>query len=178
MLVTLASQYISCICLIPDLYAKIYILGFHCAVNVPGQAPIGCLQYISNDGVCARCTDKGLWWGHVEGKQFCATVHAKLFWRAIYCAKLRPDPKYQSSYQYRRLPGRQVPQIMREYNLVTTIVIQPLAYPRTCEMGYLIFSAMSQLKFVSSTRASFPSMPSTERTNGEKQLYCLCQCLP
>ena len=53
---------------------------------------------------------------------------------------------------------------------MTMITNQPLAYPRTCEMGYLIFPAMSQLKCVSRTRASFSSMPFTERTNGEKNI--------
>ena len=36
--------------------------------------------------------------------------------------------------------------------------------------GFLEFFSMTQLKFVNTTSASFPSMSSTERTNGEKSV--------
>ena len=37
--------------------------------------------------------------------------------------------------------------------------------PRTCEMGSSIFAAMRRLKLLSTTRASFGIMPTTERRN-------------
>ena len=57
---------------------------------------------------------------------------------------------------------------MVEYNLAAVIEIWSLTQPHTCEMGSSGFVTMSRLKFVSITRASFPIIPSTERTNGEK----------
>ena len=56
--------------------------------------------------------------------------------------------------------------IMREYELATEIVIQPLIQTCVCEMGSSIFAAMSRLKFACTTRASLPSIPSIEITNG------------
>ena len=50
----------------------------------------------------------------------------------------------------------------------TTISIHPLIQPLLCKMGKSIFAAMSRLKFASIARASFPSMPSTDRINGVK----------
>ena len=52
-------------------------------------------------------------------------------------------------------------------------------YPnRTCKRGYYIFSAMVWLNCASTSRASLPSIPSTERTNGENCFRWLLQCLP
>ena len=50
---------------------------------------------------------------------------------------------------------------------MNAIAIQTLTQPHTCEMGSLSFVATSKLKFVSTNGYSFPSMLSTERTNGE-----------
>ena len=47
-------------------------------------------------------------------------------------------------------------------------MIRLLIQPHMFKMVSSIFSAMSWLKFTSTTRASLPSMPSTERMNGEK----------
>ena len=58
-------------------------------------------------------------------------------------------------------------QIIHEYDLTTVILIQPFTHPRMCEMGLSIFSAMSLLKFASTTRVSLPKMPLTERINRE-----------
>ena len=107
----------------------------------------------------------------------CAGVRAKLFWLAIYYANMRPGLCSQSIYWYRRGLGRRYLQIVWEYDLVDAILIRSLTQPRMCEMGYSIFSAMSRLKFVSTMRASFPSMPSTKMTNEEK-IRCSWQFLP
>ena len=48
-------------------------------------------------------------------------------------------------------------------------MIGTLIQPHTCEMGSCSFSAMSLLKVPITTRASFTSMPSTERKNGGKK---------
>ena len=74
--------------------------------------------------------------------------------------------------------GSWSPQIIRDYDLVTVILIQTLIHPRTGKMGSSIFNAMSLLKFASTTKGSFPSMPPTERLNGEKYFCLLWQCLP
>ena len=127
--------------------------------------------------MCVRCTIEG---GRVKSFRrliFCAGVRAKLFWIALYCTKPRPDPGSQSSSRSRRGLGRRAPRIMWEYDLTTVIAIRPLTQPHTCEMGSSGFAAMSRLKFVRTTRASFRSMPSTERTNREKCLCCSWQCL-
>ena len=78
-----------------------------------------------------------------------------------------PDPESQSGSQSRRGLGRKSLQIMRAYDLATAISIQPLTQPCTFEMGSSFFFAMSRLKFVSMTRASFLSITSNERGNGE-----------
>ena len=116
--------------------------------------------------------------GHTGGKNKCADVRGKLFWRAIYFANPRPDVGSQSSSRSRRGLGSQAPRIICEYDFVTAIVIRPLIHPRTCEMGSSIFAAMSRLKFASMTSASLPSMSSTERKNREKCFRCSWQCLP
>ena len=100
--------------------------------------------------------------GHVGGKKLCAGVHAELFWSAIYCTNPRPDSKSQSGYWSCRGLGRIYLWIMWRYNLATVIAICPLNQPCMCEMGSSIFSTMSQLKVVSTTISSFPSVPSIE----------------
>ena len=54
-----------------------------------------------------------------------------------------------------------------QYDLTTAILIRTLTQPHTCERGSSSFAAMSRLKFVSTTSASFPSMPSTEGKKGK-----------
>ena len=105
-------------------------------------------------------------------------VYAKLFLLAIYCTNTRPKPKYQYSYLSCREFIRRALQIIREYDLATMIAIQPLTQPHTFEMGSSIFATMNWLKFVSTTRASFPSMSSTEITNSENFLRCFWKWLP
>ena len=127
----------------------------------------------------ARCANEGGGGrGQAGGEINCAGVRVKLFWRAIYCAKPRPDPGSQSGSRSCRGLGRRDPQIMREYDLVTAIAIWLLTQPHTCERGSSSCVAMSRLKFMSTTRASFLIMPSTERTNEEKCFHCSWQCLP
>ena len=78
-----------------------------------------------------------------------------------------PEPNsWMGTLSRRGLSGRAL-QIIKEYDLTTTIPIRPLAQPCTCKMGSSIFDAIIRLKFASTTRASFPSIPSTYRTNGE-----------
>ena len=65
-----------------------------------------------------------------------------------------------------------------EYDLATTIFIWPLTQPFTCKIVSSIFNAMSRLKLTNMTMYSLPSMPTTERTNGEKCFCCSWKCLP
>ena len=58
------------------------------------------------------------------------------------------------------------------------IVNWPFTHPGMCERGSSSFSAMSRLKLVRTTSASFLSMPCTDSTNREKCLCCELQCLP
>ena len=102
---------------------------------------------------------------------------AKIFWHAIYCTNPRPKPYSQSGSLSCKGLGRKSPQIIRDYNLTTVIVIQPLTHTRTCKMCSSILDAMSQLKFASTTRASFTITPSTERKNGEKCFRWSWQCV-
>ena len=191
-----ASLFLSNFCLIPDLYAKnpafyvkvpdlyakipalyadIFLCGFHCAVNVHVRFPIGCLWYLANDSTRAMCGQGGRvgarWWG-----EMCANVRVKFFWREIYCSELRPDPESQSGSYFRRRLERKSPWIMSKYDLATAISIRRLNHLCKCEMGSLSFSAMSRLKFDSTTSASFPSISYTERT--DKEIHCLWQFLP
>ena len=112
-----------------------------------------------------------------SGRNNFVRVCAELFWRATYYANPRPETDYQSGYLSLRGLGRRYTWTMWDYDLTTTIVIQLLNQPRKCEMGSSIFSAMSQLKFVSMTRASFTRIPSTERTNGDFYRFSW-KCLP
>ena len=161
----------------PAVYTTIYLFGFHYDGKVYGQVPVGCLQSVANAVTCKMRGWEGRvgahWW-----KLFCSSVRAKLFWRKIYCANPRPDTEPQSGYRYRRGMGRQAPGIMQEYDIEAAIAIRTLTHPRTCEMVSLSFPTMSWLKFASTTRAYFPSMPSTDRKNGEKCFHCSWKCLP
>ena len=109
-----------------------------------------------------------------------ARVCAKLFWSTIYCANPSPEHDSQLGSLSCRWMGRRVLHIMHEYNCAIYILIRPLIHPRTCKMGSSIFTAMIQLKFTSKTRASFTSMPSTEKKNWEflsidiRNAYCAC----
>ena len=126
----------------------------------------------------ARCADKGVGRGHVGEGKYCARVRGKLFWRAIYCSKPRPDPKFRSGSLHHRVLGSLDLRIKWGYNLATLIEIWPLNQPHMCEMGSLGFSATSRLKFKSTTRSPFPRMPSTESTNKEKWFFHSYKCLP
>ena len=165
----LTSQFLSDFYPIPDLYAKIppsyaniFLFIFHCAGNIHIWVSILCLRYVVNDISCGmrrlgrRAGER--WW-----QFFCGSVHAKLFWHAIYFANPRPNIEYHSGSRSLRGLGRRSMQIMQDYDLVNMITIRKLTQPRTCEMDSSIFSAMSRLKLESMTRYSFLSMPSTER---------------
>ena len=169
----LASQFMTDFCLIPALYAEIpvftpiylfltstvtvtYLVGYPYTFSVPYPMI-----------VCVRCARKGPVWGHFGGENICAGVCAKLFWRPIYCANPKPNHDSQSRSRYHSVMGRRDLQIIWGYDLATVIVIRSLTQPHTCEMGSSGFSVMSQIKVASTTRASFPSILSTEKTNGE-----------
>ena len=116
--------------------------------------------------------------GRVGGETFCAGVSVELLWLNIYCAKPMPYPgSHYVSWSYMGL-GKKYPWIIWDYDPSTVIMIHLSNQPNTCEMGYSIFSAMGWLKFVSTTRSSFPIIPSTERTNGEFFFRWLWKCLP
>ena len=87
-----------------------------------------------------------------------ARVCAKLFWIVIYCSNLRPEPNSQSGSLSHRGMGSQYPLIMCYCGCATAILIQMLIHPHTCKMGSSIFAAMIWLKFVSTNRASLPSI--------------------
>ena len=98
---------------------------------------------------------------HMGGKKLFADSSAKLFWRTIYCANPRPNARYQSRSRSCRGLGSWAPRGMHEYDLTTAITICMLNKPHTCKMVSSIFSAMSQLKFAGTIRASLPSILST-----------------
>ena len=122
MSITLSFQILSDFCPIPALYSKIpafnakvparygkisvfyaniYIFGFQCAGNLCGQFLVSRLRYVSNGGTRGmRRRGGGGGRGHADGKNKSASVHTKLFCRAIYCAKPRPDPEYHSGSRY------------------------------------------------------------------------------
>ena len=105
-------------------------------------------------------------------------VRTKLLCRKKICAKSKPDPKSQYiSWSCRGL-GRRALWIMQDYNITDSIEIPLLTQPCTYEMVSSSFSAKSQLKVMSKTRASLTIMPSTERKNIEKCLRCSWQFLP
>ena len=113
----------------------------------------------------------------VPMKEVCV-VCTKLFCRAIYCANTITEPDYQSGSLYRRALGRWSLRIIWEYDITNVIAIRPLNYPNTCEMGSSSFSAMSWLKCMSTTRYLFPSLPSSEETDGEKSFCWSWKWLP
>ena len=127
----------------------------------------GSSSFVSTSPLKFVSTLRGEGRGHAGGYDFNAGVRAKLFWRVIYCAKMRPDPGYQYGSWSRRGLGTQDPRRMWEYGLVTAIAIRTLTHTRTCEKRSSSFVSTSPLKFVSTTREYFRSMPSTVRTNGE-----------
>ena len=102
----------------------------------------------------------GVVWGHAGCEIFFAGVLIELFWCEIYSAKSIPYPGHPYGSCSCWGMWRQAPWIMQEYELVN-----PATY---MWKDLSSFSAMSRLKFVSMTSASFPSMQSTDRTNGEK----------
>ena len=111
--------------------------------------------------------DEGWEQWHVDGEKNCTSGREKWFWRAIYCAKLKPDPESQPGSCSCRGLWRLSTRIMWYYNLATAIVIWKLTQPHIFEMGSSSFFAMSRLKFESTTRVSFLSMLSNERANRE-----------
>ena len=95
----------------------------------------------------------------------------------VYCAKSNPEPDSQSgSRVHKGLETRALCSIW-ECTLVTAIAIWTLTQPLTCKIGSSIFAAMSRLKVASTTCASLPIIPSTDRTNKEKKLFSW-QCRP
>ena len=182
----MASQYLSDLCPIPALFAKIAafyakvsalyakipafysdisLFGSHCAGNVRGQVPVGFLRSVANDDVRTmrrRGGRAGARWFF-----FCVSVRAKLFWHTIYCAKPRPDPKSHSGSRSRRGLGRRDPQITREYELVTAIAIRPLTHPHTWEMGSSSFlpwvNSNSRVRLEPPYRACHPLRGKTKK---------------
>ena len=85
-----------------------------------------------------------------------------------YCAKPNTKPDANSSSRVLKVLRAWAPRITLDYDLVTSIAIQPLTRPVTCIMGLSIFAAMIWLKLVSTTSVSFSITPFTKMTNGEK----------
>ena len=119
----------------------------------------------------------GRGWGHAGGEKSYVGVCAKLLRSMIYCANLRPYPRAPVWFL--------VPQGIREERYADNVVMQRC--DRDCDPGVdpytyvwkgsLNFSTISSIKFVSTTRGSFLSIPSTEENNGEKCSCCLHKCL-
>ena len=161
-----------CIRQIPCFLLQYISSVLHYVVNLHGWVPVEILHSITNDGVCEMRGRGGEMAGSFRWQTDYAGVRAKIFWHKIHCTNLRPDPKYQYGSRYRRVMGRQALHIMQEYNLVTYISICLLTQPCTYEMGSSNFFAMSWIKFVSTTIASFPRITSTKKTNWEKCFHC------
>ena len=98
-----------------------------------------------------------------------AGVHNAILDQNIDCANLNPEPSAHSGSWVHKGLGAQYPQSTLEYNLATAIEVWLLTQPVTCGMVSVVFVAMSRLKVASTTSASLPIIPSTERTNGEKK---------
>ena len=90
--------------------------------------------------------------------------------RNIYCSKPNPKPNAHSDYWFRSGLEARAPRINLEYDLVTAISIRPLTQSVTCKIGSSSFTSMIRIKLASTTSASFPVIPSTKKTNGEKFL--------
>ena len=136
---------------------------FHCDSNKVWRVPVYFLWTVSIYKTHAmRGWGRG-GQGHSGGKINCAGVRAKSFWRTLYFSRPRPDHESQSGSWSHRGMGIWSLHTMWEYDLETAIAIRLLTQPHTCERGSLSFVATNQLKFVSMTSASFPSMPSTAR---------------
>ena len=115
----------------------------HCAGNVRGWVSVDCLCSVAKESARVMRKQGREGRGHAGDKKSYAGVCAKLFWRAIYCAKPRPDPGSQSGSWSHRGLGRRSPRIMWQYNLLTAIAIRLLIQPCTCGMGSSRFSAMN-----------------------------------
>ena len=111
--------------------------------------------------------------GATGGEELFADFRVKLFWCMIYCANKRPNAWSQSGYWSLRGLVSRAPWIMCEYDLAAAIVIRALIQPYTCKMGSSIFASMGGIKLESTKKESLPSMPSTERMNGEQCFHCL-----
>ena len=83
----------------------------------------------------------------------------------IYCTKHNPNPDSQFGSLVCKRLGTRAPWSTWEYDLDTVIDIWMLTQPLTREMGSLIFAATGWIKVTSTTWASLPIIPSTERTN-------------
>ena len=89
-----ASQFVSNFCLIPALYDK--IPAFYADISIFSSTVL--VTYVTGSPysvsgmytMIARmhCVDEGGGCGHIGGKTICTSVRTKLFWCAIYCAKL------------------------------------------------------------------------------------------
>ena len=141
---------------------------FQYASNIRFWVPIGCLRLVVEGSTRVAWSRRG-GQGRAGGENICAGEQVKLFWIVIYCNNPRPNPGSQSGSWSCWVLEIWAPQIMRECYLATVSTIQPLTQTGTCEMGSSNSSAISWLKFVSTMRVYFPSMPYTERTNGEKK---------
>ena len=80
------------------------------------------------------------WW------RFFTSLHTKLFWHAIYCAKPRTNTKSQYVSWFLRALQRGPLGLMRYFYLVIAMAIQTLTHTCTYGIGSLRFSAMSKLK--------------------------------
>ena len=103
-----------------------------------------------------------------------AQFYAKLFWHEKFGAPI-PIPNPTPTLDPGSVRDLE-PDLQGESGSTTSQ--PPLTQPLMCKIGSSVFAAMSRLKVASTTWAFLPSIPSTERKNGEKCLSCLWQCRP
>ena len=127
------------------LFTPIFSSVVHYAGNIRGWASVDFLWYVAKES--ANTIHKWRGWGVMQATKNLTRVCApKLFWCAIYFAKLRPNPRSHSGFRSCRGLGRRATWIMCDYKLTIVISIWPLTHTHICESVSLRFFVMSKLK--------------------------------
>ena len=161
----------------PCILRQILVFVRQC-LCVPFQMVVFCSPILSNGFVPVSVIPSVCWGGGAKiggevysNEWFHVWVRDAIFLQIIYCAKINPEPDTHSSSWVHKGLGALALWSNLDYNLATAITVRPLDHPVTFEMGLSIFAAMSWLKVSSKTSAFLPTIPSTERENGDT---CLC----
>ena len=146
----------------PCFYSDIFLFVFHCSLNVRVQDPVEFPGSVSSDRVW--CTDEG---GGGGGAR-----RWRLFLRECACKIIlarhllhQAEARYQVPVCLLILQGTgevssEIHAVMWTCDCDCELDIYPTMYVWN---RFLAFSAMSQLKFASTTKSFLPSIPSTER---------------